>query len=144
MSIVQKTLEKIADAVVREGELSRAELRAGFQQTSGAVRLEGARPIQINMTTPVSQLLWGGTGRLLGWTLRNGGGAGNIAVDFRNGRDDSADLLATVSIGSNSAWQQGTVWLGPSGVSITDALWIDPNPTGGATLIGCVYIGAVD
>lgn len=138
----QHVIDRIAEHVVNEGALVRSELRAGLVETRNAVRLQGSRAIPVLPTTGL-QLSTSG-GRLMGWTLRNSATGGQLTVDLRDGRDSSGELLATVSLGSASAWQNSPpMWFGPGGISFQEALYLDLTIVSGSpTLAGAVYVGA--
>lgn len=134
MGKTEDLLEKLADSIVRDGERWRDEYRASMSQFANGVRLQAARPIPLN----AQKLLWGGPCRLVGWSVRAVGGTATLSL--RNGRDDTADLVATVTVSADGVTD--TRWLSPGGVSVGEALWA--TYTGAGTLTGTVYLGAVD
>jgi hypothetical protein len=137
-SSTDKILEHIGRQLEQAGERWRDELRAGFAQTSEGLRIDAARVVPLDGRALA--LGNGGPCRLLGWSLRNSG-ATPAVLNFRDGRDTSADMVATVNLGTNSAWQHDTKWFGPTGLAVTDALFLELT---GGTMAGAVYLGAVD
>jgi hypothetical protein len=134
VSLVQKTLERIVGAIERAEENVQNTVRAGLAETTGAVRLTGARVLPIYPNS----LAWGGQGRLVGWSVRGTTPDGSeTTITVHDGRDDSAPILATVTVAAGKA---ATVWLGPGGVTITEACFV--KVTG--SLAGSLYLGAVD
>lgn len=109
-----------------------AELQAGLAQSHAGNRLTGARPVDVTR-----RLAWGGPGRLVGWSIRADVGA--VTLTLRNGRDSTGEVLGTVELATD---QSHTVWMGPGGVDFGEALFLDV--TGAGTLVGAVYLGAVD
>lgn len=117
-------------------ELARisSELKAGLAEFHNGSRLTAARYIDVNR----GPMAWGGTGRLVGWSVRNAG-AEAATLTLRNGRDASDEALAVVELAAGEAQ---TVWLGPGGVHFGEALYLEVSA--GAELVGAVYLGAVD
>jgi hypothetical protein len=134
VSITQKLLEKIVGAVESTGERLDNRIRAGFAQTEKGLRLTGAR----NRPVYPNSLVWGGPGRLMGWNLRaTGTDPAGVTVTVHDGRDTAGEQLLTVDL---AAGDVATVWLGPSGVSVTEALFLAAD----GPVAGSVYLGAVD
>lgn len=112
----------------------REQLAGPLDQFADGLRVRGARALDVSKR----QMIWGGRGRLMGWTLR--GINATVAVNLHDGRDNSGQLIGTVSVGLNSAWNQSSVWFGPGGVHFGEALFLDLIGTG--TVSGAVYIVA--
>lgn len=134
MSVTQKLLEKIVGAIERAEESVRNDVRAGLAETNRAVRLTGARYLPLPAS---AQLMWGGQGRLVGWSAQATGGP--VRLVLRDGRDTSADVVAVVDLADG---EHDRTWFGPGGVSFGEALYCERTGTGGIT--GALYLGAVD
>ena len=109
-----------------------SELRAGLAEFHNGTRITGARYIGVNR-----RLAWGGTGRLVGWSVQATGGP--VRCLLRDGHDESGDVLAVIDLVDTESDNQ---WFGPGGISFGEALYLDV--TGAGTLIGSVWLGAVD
>jgi hypothetical protein len=136
MTKTDNLAEHLGAILARDGERWRDEYRASMAQFAAGVRLQAARPVAIGATP--QKLLWGGSCRLVGWSLR--AASGTATLTLRNGRDDAADIVATVTLSADGVTD--TRWLAPGGVSVTEALWA--TYTGAGTVTGAVYLGAVD
>lgn len=136
-------IEKLVAHLIAEGEHTRDALRALMQATDRGRRLQGARvlPVPAAGAATSGTLLWGGAGRLMGWTLRNSTGTGSLVVNLYDGNDNGGQLVATTTL---AATPQPPAWFGPSGLSVTEKLSVEVIPTGGALLAGVVYYGATD
>lgn len=133
-------IEKLTSTVVQEAEKTRLSLQEGFASSLRGSRLHGALTLQVPSAPTSAQLLYNGPGRLMGWTLRNSAGAGAIVVNLYDGADNTAPLVATVSIGSGSAWQQSSAWFGPTGLAVAQLLTLELIVASGTpTLAGAVY-----
>lgn len=106
------------------------ELQTGLQETHGGQRIDAARFVDVGR----APLLWGDRCRLVGWSLRPG--AAPASVTLRNGRDDSAEIVACIDLADVAV----TVGLPGAGVAVGEALWatVDGDVT------GVVYLGVVD
>lgn len=134
-------IEKLTSTVVQESEKTRDAMAAGFTSSQRGNRLHGALSLQVppNLPSTAAQLLYDGPGRLMGFTLRNSAGAGNIVVNLYDGADNTAPLVGSVSVGSGSEWQQATAWFGPGGIGVSARLTLEVIASGGATLSGAVH-----
>ena len=112
------------------------QLSAGLAEFHNGSRLKAARYVDVNR-----RLVSTGTGRLVGWSLRNSHAADLLTVNVRNSRDASGDIVATLSL---SAGEGSTVWLGPGGVDFGEALFLEVTGPGALSLVGAVWLGAVD
>jgi hypothetical protein len=123
-------------AAIQSIPLEMERLRSGFesslQQFHNGVRLDAARVVSLGSR----RLLWAGSCRLVGWSIAIDGGPGGDVI-LRDGRDGNGDVVAVLDDSTPS-----TQWMGPGGLSITEALSIEfPE---GAQLVGAVWLGAVD
>lgn len=127
------------DSQVREIDYVRwaMQLQADLAQSLGGVMLRGARPVPLGTAANSSSRPTSSPGRLVGWSVRETSGAAAATVRLFDGRDTSGTLLATLQLTSGQSHQN---WLGGSGVSITDALYVDIT----GQIEGSVYLGAVD
>lgn len=133
-------IEKLTGTVVQEAEKTRDAMSAGFSSSLRGRHVAGALPRVVPSAPTAAALLYDGPGRVMGWTLRNSAGSGGLVVNLYDGPDNSTPPVATISIGSASAWQQSQIWMGPNGVGISQQLTIEIISTGGApTLAGAVY-----
>ena len=111
-----------------------AKLQTGLAEFHNGQRLDAARYVDAGR----APLLWGDRCRIVGWSLVEDAEAPAPArLVLRNGRDDSAEVVAVVDLDASSS---STQWLGPSGVAVGEALWA--TVTG--SVAGAVYLGAVD
>jgi hypothetical protein len=132
-NLVEKWFDALGDRVAEEGSRVRAVLEAGLAQTANANRLRGARPLQVR-----NGLLWGGPGRLAGWSVWANGGP--VRLILHDGRDTGGDVLAVVDLIDQE--NDTTNLVAPAGVSFGEALYAEIIGTG--ALIGAVYTGAHD
>lgn len=133
--ISDKVNERLAE-VLLEVERHTAVVAAGLTQFNNGQRLTGARPIDASR----HPRLWGGQGRLVGWSLYAKGGPVELLI--RDGRDaGTGDPLGGVNLldGGNSVH-----WLGPGGVSFGEGVYLDVQSGAFAALRGSVWLGAVD
>lgn len=132
MGKIEEAVAQLGADLQRGAEQWRDEFRAGMASFDRAQRLQGCRVLPLR-----GQLLYGAPGRLLGWSLRSDQ---PVTLTLRNGRDDTADPLATVII---PAGQSSNLTV--PGASITEALWLQTEWAGTAgTVVGGIYVGAVD
>jgi hypothetical protein len=127
--------DRMGELFALQGAQLRAEIAAGMAQTTDAIRLRGARVVPLR---PGAALAHTGPGRLVGWSLRDLNVAGASFVTLHDGRSTDGPVLAVIDLEAPTTTQ--TVWLGPGGVSITEAVFV--SVTGSVT--GSLYIGAVD
>lgn len=130
---IEKKVEDLAAAVVVQGEQTRAELVSGLAETKRGLRIDGAasKPFRANNVNYH-------TGRrLVGWSLRAAGGA--VVVTFRDGLTADAEPIGAVCLADG---QSETVTAMPAGVTFVDALYAEV--TGAGTVVGAVWLGAVD
>jgi hypothetical protein len=107
-----------------------AELSTGLAEFHNGQRVDAARYVDVRR----APLLWGDRCRLVGWSLRPAG-VEPASVTLRNGRDDSAEVVAVIELGDTAQ----TAWLG-GGIAVGEALWADVD----GTVEGAVYLGVVD
>jgi hypothetical protein len=108
------------------------ELQAGLAEFHNGTRLTAARYVPTTRA-----LAWGGSGRLVGWSVRATGGP--VTVLLRDGRDSSGDVLAVIDLVDG---EHETVSIGAGGIAFPEALFLDRS--GAGVLDGAVWIGAVD
>lgn len=108
-----------------------ANITKGLSEFHEGQRITAARYVDVAR----APLLWGDRCRLVGWSLR-AGGIEPASVTLRNGRDDSDEVVAVVDLGDVAQ----TVWLGPGGVAVGEALWATVD----GSVEGAVYLGVVD
>jgi hypothetical protein len=130
VSITGNLLEKIAGAIVRQGELSRAALESGLAETRNSLRVTGARNRPIYSNT----VAWAGSGRLVGWSILSTPGA---TIRLYDGRDDSGELLAVLKLAAGTTSNHP---LPAPGVSFGEALYIAAD----GPVEGSLYLGAHD
>lgn len=133
MNIPDKLAEAIA-AIPLALEEFRSEMASGLAEYHNGVRLRGSRYV----SAPRS-LVWGGPGRLVGWSVRAVGGA--AVVNLRDGHDVGGDIIATISLTADGAAQTITF---PGGVSFVEALFAELPATNVGTITGAYWLGAVD
>jgi hypothetical protein len=134
MGFVDDKIAAVAAQVTLESERTRTELADQFSQTVRGLRIDGAlpRPFRTNAENYTA------AGRLVGWSLRASGA--DATITFRDGHNTDADPIATVVI---PAGKSDTTSAPGSGVSFVDALYAEVAP-GSGTIVGAVWIGAVD
>jgi hypothetical protein len=113
-----------------------AKMSAGLAEFHNGSRLTAARYVDVSR-----RLVSTGSGRLVGWSVRNAHASAVLTVNVRNSRDASGDVVATLSL---LAGEDSTVWLGPGGVDFGEALFLDVTGDGAGSLLGSVWLGAVD
>lgn len=133
MNPLEKAAEKFAQHVSLEGERTRDAVRAGVAGTNAALRLRGAR----NRPIYANSLVWGDTGRLVGFSLRESSGSAPATVTWYDSHDAGGDLVATASLPAGGSV---THWFGPGGVSFGDGLFVAVT----GAVAGTTYLGAVD
>jgi hypothetical protein len=119
-------------AVPMEMQRIAQELRAGLAEFHNGTRITGARYVPVSR-----QLAWGGSGRLVGWSVLAVDGP--VTVQLRDGRDASADVVAIIDL---VAGESETMALSGGGVAFGEALYLDAS--GAGRLVGAVHLGAVD
>jgi hypothetical protein len=133
--ITDKIDERIAEALL-EVQKHTADVAAGLAQWNNGQRLTGARPIDASR----HPRLWGGSGRLVGWSVYAKGGPVELLI--RDSRVSGAgDPLAGINLvdGGNSVH-----WLGPGGVSFGEGLYLEVQSGSLTALKGTIWLGAVD
>ncbi len=123
-------------ALPMELERIGARMTAGLAEFHNGQRLTAARYVDVGR-----RLVSTGSGRLVGWSMRNAHATDSLTVTVRNSRDASGDVVATLGLGGG---QGSTVWLGPGGVDFGEALFLDVTGAGAGSLTGSVWLGAVD
>jgi hypothetical protein len=129
---VRQNLEAIAASTQLRVEELHAELSAGLAQFQGALRIDGAR--YVDVASRGGQLSNGRT-RLVGWSVRAGGAA--ASANLRHG-DALGDVVACIDL---DAGKSATHTLTGPGVSLPAGLYVELL-TGALT--GAVHLGAVD
>jgi hypothetical protein len=131
VGLSDKLNEKVAEALL-EVEKQTAAVALGLAQWQNGARLTGARPLQV---AGPSQRLWGGSGRLVGWSLFAANGPVTVLIrDSRVAGD--GDVLAAFALADGEDAQQ---WMGPTGVSFGEGLFVEK--TGAGALVGSVWTG---
>jgi hypothetical protein len=113
-----------------------AKLASGLSEFHNGNRLTAARYVDVSR-----RLVSTGSGRLVGWSLRNSHATDVATVNIRNSRDASGDIVATLAL---SGGEDSSIWLGPGGVDFGEALYLDVTGPGAGSLVGAVWLGAVD
>lgn len=114
------------------------DMQRGLAEFANGQRIDAARSVGV-----ARRLAWGGSGRLVGWSLLNTG-AGAVRLTFHDGRGPDGDLLGVVVLAAGQAVTTATPG---SGLHFGEALWLQVTLSGGAVdadLIGAVWLGAVD
>jgi hypothetical protein len=133
--ISDKINAEVAEALL-EVHKSTAQVAAGLAQWQNGNRLTGARPLQING----HGRLWGGSGRLVGWSIVSIGGP--VTILIRDSRAaGNGDVLAVLDVVDT---ESETQWFGPGGISFGEGVFLDVQSGSLATLKGSVWLGAVD
>jgi hypothetical protein len=133
-------IEHIAAAVALEGDRTRSAFAAGLAETQRSMRVDGAayRPLPA-----AGGLVYGGSRRLVGWSVRETGGANPVSVDLYDGVDagavDPTRLVATFTVAAGGSLSHHAM---PAGVAFVDGLFAVVSGTG--LLRGALHIGAVD
>jgi len=129
VGISDKISERIADALL-EVEKHTAEVAVGLAKWRNGQMLTGARAL--NAADHARR--WGGSGRLLGWSVKATGGA--VQTLIRDGRaSGDGDIIAIIDLVDG---ESETIPLGPDGISFGEGLYLDK--TGAGSLIGAVWI----
>lgn len=110
-----------------------AKVAAGLGEFHNGQRITAARYVDVGR-----RLVSTGSGRLVGWSVRNAHATDTVTVTVRNSRDASGDVMATFAL---DAGEDSTVWLGPGGVDFGEALYLEVD---GGQLVGAVWLGVVD
>ena len=140
MGWVEDKLEHVAATVALEGARTRSEVAAGLAETQRGQRIDGAsyRPLPT-----AGGLVYGGSRRLVGWTVRETGGANPVSVDLYDGADagavDPSRLVATFTVAAGGAVAHHAM---PAGIAFVDGLFAVVSGTG--LLRGAVHLGAAD
>lgn len=133
MGLSDKINDHLAEALT-EVQLRSAEIAAGLAQWQNGNRLTAARPLQVNG----HPRLWGGSGRLVGWSVYAKGGPVEVLI-----RDSRVTGAGDVLGGFNLVDGEGDkLWLGPGGVSFGEGIFLEK--TGAGALQGALWLGAVD
>lgn len=133
--------DKIAAALAAlplELERIKDTLSTGLRESNNAVPLQGARYVGVG-TAGGRTMAWGGSGRLVGWSLRATGGP--VTVVLRDSRTDTGDVIAYVELTDASS---DTQWFGPGGISFGEGLYVQAIAPGAGVIQGAVWLGAVD
>lgn len=130
MSVTERLFDNLAERIIGSNEKVRAQIEAGFSQTTKAVRVAGDRYAALSPGLQPS-----GRGRLSGWSLEGGGTDG--VLRFFDGRTADGEPVAVVKVAAGATSNHT---LPGRGVFVTEALFV--VITGGIT--GTLYFGAVD
>lgn len=128
----QQQLVEQVSAILTAVHQAQQTTAAVLAVTQNANRLRGNRPVPIGTGGRI--LAWGGSGRLVGWTLA--AGAADVTVTFRDSRDTSGDPVAgpiTVPANTSQAFA-----LPDGGAGFGDGLFVDAT----GTFSGVAWIGA--
>ena len=119
------------------------QMQTDLAETLGGVMLRAARPVQVLTTTSGTARPLSSPGRLVGWSMRETGGAAPAVVRLYDGRDNAAPLVASLSLPQGS---DRIAWLAPGGVSLQEGLYVECVAGGGLSQLveGCVYLGAAE
>ena len=120
-------------AVPMELQRITSELRAGLTEYHNGQRITGDRYIPAGGRA----MAWGGAGRLTGWSVQAVGGP--VKVLLRDGRTADGEVLAVIDLVEEESDTQS---LSRGGVAFPEGLYLDRS--GAGTLLGAVWIGAVD
>jgi hypothetical protein len=134
--------QRVAEALL-EVQKHTAQVAAGLAQFNNGIRLEGARPRDAS----AHQRIWGGIGRLVGWSLYAKGGPVELLI--RDARvSGTGDPLAGINLADGAS---SVHWLGPGGVGFGDGVYLDVQGADAtsiaasfAKLRGTIWLGAVD
>ncbi len=138
MSRTEERLTQLVAELPLALERAVSQAAAEVQLTHQAVPLQGARYVAVGATGAAS-LAWAGAGRLLGWSLRATGGP--VTVVLRDSRALSGEALAYVELDQDAS---ETIWLGPSGVSFIEGVFVQAVAPGDGVIQGALYLGAAD
>jgi hypothetical protein len=134
---IETKLEHLGSAVSLEAERTRLAMAAGLKDTRNGLRVDGSAYRSI---PAAGGLVYNGSKRLVGWSARETSGTNPVNVDIYDGRSpgDFSNLVATIHL---DAGKSETVPIRP-GVSFGEGLFAVVS--GGGTLSGTAWIGAVD
>jgi hypothetical protein len=141
----QITVPDQDDSQVREIDYVRwaSQMQADLAQSLGGIMLRGARPVPIGSAAAGSNRPLSSPGRIVGWSLHETSGTNPALVRLFDGRDTTGSLLASVQVAASPAAAScNNTWFGTSGISVTDALYVDVS--GAGTIEGTLYLGGVD
>lgn len=137
MSILSDKIDGRLAEVLLEVQQHSAAIAAGLAQYQNGMRLNGARPMDASR----HPRLWGGEGRLVGWSLYAKGGPVELLI--RDSRVAGAgDPLAGINLATDGA--SSVHWLGPGGVSFGEGVYLEVQSGNFTALRGSVWLGAVD
>jgi hypothetical protein len=134
---IETRLEHLGSAVSLEAERTRLAMAAGLKETRNGLRVDGSAYRSI---PPTGGLIYNGSRRLVGWSIRETSGTNPVNVDVYDGRSpgDFSNLVATIHL---DAGKSESVTIAP-GVSFGEGLFAVVS--GGGTPSGVAWIGAVD
>jgi hypothetical protein len=135
MGLNDKINERVAEALL-EVEKHSSIIASGLTQFNRGQRLTGARSLPVT----AHGRLWGGLGRVVGWSVYAKGGPVEVLI-----RDSRVSADGDVIGGFNLVdGEESTQWMGPGGVSFGEGVFLDVQAGALANLRGAVWIGAVD
>lgn len=133
MGHLEDKLEHFVATVALESERTRLAFAAGLSEFVRGQRVTGA----IRRDLRGRGKLYTVAGALVGWSVRAVGGA--VTIDLYDGHDNTGDLLASISLAAGASDAQTMM---PAGVTFADGIFADVQ--GAGTVLGAVWIGAVD
>lgn len=131
MGLGDRINDQVAEALLKVEQHS-AEVASGLALFNNGQRLTAARPMNVT-----AKRVWGGSGRLVGWSVKATGGP--VTVLVRDSRDSEGQVLAVIDLLDT---ESETVSLGTAGVSFGEGIYLDRS--GAGTLIGSVWLGGHD
>lgn len=136
---LEEKFEHLARTFELEGELTRTRMAAALGESIRGLRIDGAAPRALR-----AGLVYGGAGRLTGWSVREAAPTpAAAAVDLYDGiTPDAVDPARLVASFSLAAGGQSHGNAMPAGVSFTEGLFAVFTGTG--LPVGAIWRGAVD
>jgi hypothetical protein len=131
--MIEQRIEKLGGAISLEALRTREAVATAFAQTQRGLVVQGA----LARSVVGGAVNINGGGRLVGWSLLATGGP--VRIVLHDGRAPDADVIAVIDLADSENQSQ---WMGPGGVSFTEALYVETSGTGALT--GALHIGAVD
>lgn len=120
-------------------------LRVDLAQTVGGVLLRGARPVPVGDTSGATKRPLNAPGALVGYGLTNRDTVSNVNVKiyFRDGKDEDADVILSVTLAPGESVRD---WFGPGGIHLSHGLFIDyvKDDDSPGELEGSVWLRGVD
>jgi len=134
------------DSGVKEIDYVRwlSQLQSDLAASLGGIMLRGALPVAVGAAPGGTLRPLSSPGRIVGWSLHETKGTSPALVRLWNGREAAnSPPLAYIAIGQGGV---DNVWLGNSGISVTEAVLVEFVSGGGLStdVEGVLYLGAVD